>query len=88
MDSTTPNIFPGGYYTGANPDDPRIRLQVDRSLKSGLVFLGYPNDEGVARNGGRVGAKGGPDVVRGCVWHNSCLTQKIPQPKNGHCLQL
>lgn len=29
-----------------------------------IVILGFPHEEGVARNGGRVGAKNGPSSVR------------------------
>ena len=33
-------------------------------LRRAVVLLGFPCDEGVRRNGGRVGAAGGPDAVR------------------------
>lgn len=29
-----------------------------------VVFVGFPHDEGVAQNGGRIGAAEGPQVVR------------------------
>lgn len=40
-----------------------------------LVLLGFPCDEGVRRNGGRVGAAGGPDAVRKFAQNSSrsCL---------------
>jgi len=59
--------FPDEFYTGSNPDDPRIKLPAcpERNLRDGILFLGFPHDEGVARNGGRIGAAGGPAVVRG-----------------------
>ena len=32
--------------------------------RGAVVIIGFPHDEGVARNGGRVGARGGPAVFR------------------------
>jgi formiminoglutamase len=49
-------------------DDPRIgRLLGSRLAKGGspeAVILGFPSDEGVRRNGGRVGAAEGPTAIR------------------------
>lgn len=54
------------------PDDPRLgrllgsRLgQTDPPL---AVLLGFPSDEGVRRNGGRVGAAGGPKAIRPALY--------------------
>ena len=50
------------------PDDPRFgrmlgtRLGPNETPKA--VILGFPSDEGVRRNGGRVGAAGGPRAIR------------------------
>lgn len=50
------------------PDDPRFgrmlgtRLGPSETPKA--VILGFPSDEGVRRNGGRVGAAGGPRAIR------------------------
>jgi formiminoglutamase len=42
----------------------------------GVVLVGFACDEGVRRNGGRVGAKGGPRAIRGALanlaWHQHC----------------
>jgi formiminoglutamase len=52
--------------TGA--DDPRIGHLLGTHLADGstprAVIIGFPSDEGVHRNGGRVGAAGAPDEIR------------------------
>ena len=45
-------------------DDPRLGDLMTTGDAGQLVLLGYPHDEGVARNGGRVGAAGAPAAVR------------------------
>ena len=49
-------------------DDPRIGHLLGTHLTGGevprVVIVGFPSDEGVHRNGGRVGAAGAPDEVR------------------------
>ena len=53
-------------------DDPRLgRLLGGRLGKSDppqAVLLGFPSDEGVRRNGGRVGAAGGPKAIRSTLY--------------------
>jgi len=53
-------------------DDPRLgRLLGSRLGKNdpaSAVLLGFPSDEGVRRNGGRVGAAGGPKAVRPALY--------------------
>jgi len=61
---TTPDIaLP---LTG--PDDPRVGHLLGTHLSGGrpprAVLVGFPSDEGVHRNGGRVGAAGAPDEIR------------------------
>jgi formiminoglutamase len=54
------------------PDDPRLgRLLGSRLGKNdppAAVLLGFPSDEGVRRNGGRVGAAGGPKAIRPALY--------------------
>ncbi|HEX5004936.1 MAG TPA: formimidoylglutamase [Gemmatimonadales bacterium] len=49
-------------------DDPRIGHLLGNQLADGsvprVVLVGFPSDEGVHRNGGRVGAAGAPDEIR------------------------
>jgi formiminoglutamase len=60
-------------------DDPRLgrllgsRLGPDETPRA--VILGFPSDEGVRRNGGRVGAAGGPRAIR------AALYRLTPDPK-------
>ena len=50
------------------PDDPRIGHLLGEKLANQatpqVVIMGFPSDEGVRRNGGRVGAAQGPDAFR------------------------
>jgi formiminoglutamase len=54
------------------PGDPRVghllgsRLAEDEVPRA--VLLGFPSDEGVRRNGGRVGAAGGPVAIRNVLY--------------------
>ncbi len=56
------------FYRRNDPNDPRLGERVKRDLQdyeeADIVILGCPQDEGVRRNGGRVGAKGAPSAVR------------------------
>ena len=45
-------------------DDPKLRTIMSEGLNGDAVIIGFPFDEGVARNGGRRGAELGPDCVR------------------------
>jgi formiminoglutamase len=46
-------------------DDPRLGTIITSGSDGDIVIVGYPYDEGVRRNGGRVGAARAPAVVRG-----------------------
>lgn len=51
--------------SGNKKDDPRMGDVLEKnSLEGEIVIVGFPQDEGVRRNGGRVGAKQGPEVFR------------------------
>ncbi|GAB5519073.1 MAG: formimidoylglutamase [Rhodothermales bacterium] len=56
------------------PDDPRIGhlirpgTMADLAAQPRCVLLGFPSDEGVRRNGGRVGARDGPSVLRSWLY--------------------
>jgi formiminoglutamase len=55
------------------PDDPRVGHLLGAELHEGdaprAILLGFPSDEGVRRNGGRVGAAGGPEALRRALYH-------------------
>ena len=54
------------------PDDPRLGRLLGSRLGTGdipaAVILGFPSDEGVRRNGGRVGAAQGPTATRAALY--------------------
>ena len=54
------------------PDDPRIAHLLGRKVADhetpNVVILGFPSDEGVRRNGGRIGAAQGPDAIRQALY--------------------
>lgn len=54
------------YFSKNDPLDPRLGELFSRSDEEAkwLCLLGYPDDEGIKRNGGRIGAKEGPDQIR------------------------
>ncbi len=53
-----------------DPDDIRLAKfalntdDIDEVRPGDCVLIGYPDDRGVSRNGGRIGAKDGPDQIR------------------------
>jgi formiminoglutamase len=54
------------------PDDPRVGRLLGRQIGAGdrpdVVIIGFPSDEGVRRNGGRVGAARGPAAIRSAFY--------------------
>ncbi len=60
------------YSIQSLPEDPRLgQLIKQYSLKAleaaDVVIFGIPTDEGIARNGGRIGASGGPSAIRAAL---------------------
>ena len=55
------------------PNDPRVGHLLGTGLRGAsaprAILLGFPSDEGVRRNGGRVGAAAGPDALRTALYH-------------------
>lgn len=64
-------------YKGKDPQDPRLGDLLDNVSyeTSSFVLAGYPDDEGIALNGGRVGAALAPNAIR----HR--LSRMTPNPK-------
>lgn len=56
------------FFSRNDPNDPRlgevVRRTPDHYEKADIVILGCPQDEGVRRNGGRVGAAEAPGAIR------------------------
>ena len=71
-----PNLGPLDTAT----DDPRVGHLLGTGLRGSdtpaAVILGFPSDEGVRRNGGRVGAAMGPSAIR------SALYRLTPDPRS------
>jgi formiminoglutamase len=62
-----------------SPEDPRVGHLLGRGLpdlsKAKVIIVGFPIDEGVRRNGGRVGAAEGPAAIR------QALFRMTPDPE-------
>ncbi|MBV9242847.1 MAG: formimidoylglutamase [Acidobacteria bacterium] len=58
----------GVFFSRKDPNDPRmgelVRCDPEHYSAADLVIIGCPQDEGVRRNGGRVGAAEAPQAVR------------------------
>jgi formiminoglutamase len=53
------------FFSKHDPLDPRLgERAMDPSAEAEVQIVGYPDDEGVRLNGGRVGARLGPDGIR------------------------
>lgn len=61
------------YFSKNDPQDPRLgeifksstgANTTDRTEAPLVTLLGYPDDDGIQRNGGRIGAARGPDEIR------------------------
>lgn len=53
------------FFSKQDPDDPRLGDLAQTGLeKADAVLLGYPDDEGIRLNGGRLGAAEGPTEIR------------------------
>ncbi|GAB4127769.1 MAG: formimidoylglutamase [Roseiflexaceae bacterium] len=67
------------FFSRGNPTDPRMgdRVRSHRSdyATAEVVVLGCPQDEGVRRNGGRVGAAAGPDTIRDRLYRLVAIEQ-------------
>jgi formiminoglutamase len=59
------NLHTQNYQLHANPQDPRMVTRlVSKPDQADCILIGYPDDEGIQLNGGRVGAHQGPDEIR------------------------
>lgn len=64
----TSRVDPGLFFTRNDKNDPRLGEIVGREEAdypgAEIVILGCPQDEGVRRNNGRIGAAAAPDAIR------------------------
>ena len=60
------------FYKKNDPNDIKlgetVLYQQDDYEMADIVLIGLPQDEGVRRNGGRIGAKDAPDAIRACLY--------------------
>lgn len=65
-------VDPTLYFQRGDPNDVRLGEIVGRGEadydRADVVILGFPEDEGVRRNGGRVGAAQAPTAIRRCLY--------------------
>lgn len=60
------------FYKKNDPNDIKlgetVLHQQEEYASADVVLIGLPQDEGVRRNGGRIGAKDAPDAIRACLY--------------------
>lgn len=60
------------FFTQKDAADPRLGDLAKLAPEGpGVAILGYPDDEGVRLNGGRAGAKEGPDAIRNWLYRTT-----------------
>lgn len=60
-------VEPSLFFSKGDPQDPRMGNYAKAAkdfAEADLCLWGYPDDEGIALNGGRIGAKDAPDTIR------------------------
>jgi formiminoglutamase len=70
------------FFSKNDPQDQRLGDVVKSNIdvkENSVVILGYPDDEGIKLNGGRVGASLGPDCIRKCLY-KMCPSLNRPTP--------
>jgi formiminoglutamase len=83
------------FFSKHDARDPRLgewatshplrNLEDVRSTQSSWMILGYPDDEGIALNGGRVGAKEAPNHIRSFFYK---MTPSLLDPQRKHLMDL
>ena len=72
-------------------DDPRLNSFVTKNPDEAAVHIwGYPDDEGIQLNGGRIGAAQGPDQIRTCFYKMTppLTSKKVPAIWDGGNIEL
>lgn len=90
--TATPSHF---FFSKQDPQDPRLGewaissplrdLGDLRSSEAAWMILGYPDDEGIALNGGRVGAKEAPNHIRNYFYK---MTPSLLSPQKRRLIDL
>lgn len=69
------------FFSRQDPDDPRLGELVSKnplSSENAIHLFGWPDEEGIAINGGRSGAAMGPDRIRKFLYK---MTPAVDQPR-------
>lgn len=74
------------FFSKNDPDDIRLGELVNTKNKASSYFhiLGYPDDEGIHNNGGRVGASKGPDSIRKLLYKMTPQQQSLEITDHGN----
>ncbi len=67
-------VDPQVVFKKGDRQDPRIGDLYNQNQDSPFVLAGYPDDEGISLNGGRLGAAKAPDIIR------NFLSRMTPSP--------
>ena len=67
------------FFSKNDPLDPRLGNLVNRGTAQ-VSILGYPDDEGIRLNGGRLGAAAGPDEIRHWLYRTTPHAQQKLKP--------
>src|ERR1700677_2279915 len=73
------------FFTKNDPDDPRLGDIVkpftdSENIDRTFVIQGYPDDEGIKLNGGRLGAAGAPQKIRKALYKMTPALEISPPP--------
>lgn len=77
---------PEKFFTKDDPQDPRLgdfakTISDSMDLTDSVVIVGYPDDEGITNNSGRIGAKDAPQKIREFFYKMTPHLLRSHQPK-------
>jgi formiminoglutamase len=84
----------GLFFSKSDPHDPRLggltqKISSNEKQSEGFIVVGYPDDEGIKINGGRVGAAHGPTSIRKIFYRMTpSLNGKNPKIFDGGNLEI
>lgn len=65
------------YFSKNNPNDIRLGDLAKQETNADFHIIGYPDDEGIKNNGGRVGASLGPDAIRKYLYKMTTIKSQL-----------
>jgi formiminoglutamase len=84
-------MTPKNQFAFGSAEDPRLSsFLTENSDQAAIHIWGYPDDEGIRLNGGRIGAALGPDQIRTCLYKMTppLASKKSPLIWDGGNLEL